>query len=107
MKQVALVIILLVFVGCGGGHHYRVEDGTVSLYLNGSNANLVYFASSLDGYELHEADRIDDDTWEVEVPSDNEFKYFYIVDGVVYIPACRMTEKDDFGSENCIYVPGM
>jgi len=106
MKKAALVIILVVFAGCGGGHYYRVEQGTVSLYLNGADANRVYFASSLDGYELHKADRIDD-TWEVRVPSGNEFTYFYIVDGVVYVPACRMTERDDFGSENCIYVPGM
>jgi len=109
MKKAALVIILLVFAGsgCGGGHYSRVEQGTVSLYLNGSEASLVYFATSLDGYELHEAARIDDDTWEVQVPSDKEFKYFYIVDGVAYVPACEMREKDDFGSENCIYVPGM
>ena len=107
MKKTALAIILLVFSGCGSGHYYRVEEGTVSIYLNGSEATLVYFASSLDGYELHKADRIDDDTWEIRVPSDNEFKYFYIVDGVVYVPPCRMTEKDDFGSENCIFVPGM
>ena len=109
MKKAALVIILLIFAGsgCGGGHYSRVEQGTVSLYLNGSEASLVYFASSLDGYKLHKADRMDDDTWEVQVPSDKEFKYFYIVDGVAYVPACEMREKDDFGSENCIYVPGM
>ena len=107
MKRVALVIIFLAFASCGGGHYYSVEQGTVSLYLNRSEASLVYFATSLDGYELHEATRIDDDTWEAQVPSDNEFKYFYIVDGVVYVPACRMREKDDFGSENCIYVPKM
>ena len=107
MKKAALAILLLVFAGCGAGHYYKVEEGTVSIFLNGSEANLVYFASSLDGYKLHEADRVDDGTWKVQVPSYNEFKYFYIVDGVVYVPACRMTEKDDFGSENCIYVPGM
>jgi len=107
MKTAALVIIFLVFAACRGGHYYSVSQGTVSLYLNRSEASLVYFATSLDGYELHEAIRLDDGTWETQVPSDNEFKYFYIVDGVVYVPACTMTEKDDFGSENCIYVPGM
>ena len=107
MKKVALLIFLFIFAGCGGGHSYRVKQGTVSLYLDKSEADLVYFASSLDGYKLHEADRIDNGTWEVQVPSDYEFQYFYIVDGVVYIPACTMTKKDDFGSENCVYVPGM
>ena len=79
----------------------------VSIYLKKDDAEVVYFSYSLDGYELHEADKIDDDTWEVRVPCSEEFKYFYIVDGDVYVPACRITEKDDFGSENCIFVPGM
>jgi hypothetical protein len=107
MKKVAFVTLLLVLAGCGGGHYYMVEEGDVSIYLNKADADLVYFASSLDGYQLHRAEKIDDDTWEVQVPALDEFKYFYIVDGVVYVPPCRMTEKDDFGSENCIYVPEM
>ena len=107
MKKIAFVILLFVLAGCGGGHYYKVEEGTASIYLNAADANSVFFASSLDSYKLHEAYRIDDDTWEVRIPADNEFKYFYIVDGVVYVPACRMTEEDDFGSENCIYEPGM
>ena len=107
MKKVAFVTLVLVLAGCGGGHYYMVEEGDVSIYLNKADADLVFFASSLDGYKLHKADRMDDDTWEVQVPSDKEFKYFYIVDGVAYVPACEMREKDDFGSENCIYVPGM
>jgi len=107
MKKIATVCLLFVLTGCGAGHYHIVEEGNVSIYLNNPDAELVYFASSLDGYKLHKADRIDKDTWEVQVPSDKEFTYFYIVDGGVYVPACRMTEKDDFGSENCIYVPEM
>lgn len=107
MKKSAFVVFLLVLTGCGGGHHYQERDGMVSIYLTEADADTVSFASSLDGYKLHEADKIDDDTWEVRVPSSEEFKYFYMVNGDVYIPACRITEKDDFGSENCIYVPGM
>jgi hypothetical protein len=41
------------------------------------------------------------------VPKDVEFRYFYIVDGVVYVPLCTSEEYDDFGSEICIYVPDM
>ena len=32
---------------------------------------------------------------------------FYIVDGAVYLPQCRLKEQDDFGSANCLYIPGM
>ena len=107
MKKSACVVFLIVLAGCGGGHYYQEKEGMVGIYLNRADADLVYFASSLDCYKLHKADKIDDDTWEVRVSSSEEFKYFYIVDGDVYIPACRIREKDDFGSENCVYVPGM
>jgi hypothetical protein len=107
MKKSAYIVFLLVLTGCWGGHHYQEKNGMVSIYLKEADADKVSFASSLDGYKLHEADKINDDTWVVRVPSSKEFKYFYIVDGDVYVPACRITEKDDFGSENCIYVPGM
>jgi hypothetical protein len=107
MKKSAFVVFLLVLTGCGGGHYYQEKEGMVSIYLNRADAEMVYFSSSLDGYQLHKADKIDDDTWEFRVQSSEEFKYFYIVDGDVYVPPCRITEKDDFGSENCIYVPGM
>ena len=107
MKKTTFVILLFLITGCGGGHYLKVEEGTVSIYLNAADANSVFFASSLDNYKHHEAYRIDDDMWEVRVPADKGFKYFYIVDGVVYVPGCRMTEMDDFGSENCIYEPEM
>ncbi|SPD75192.1 conserved hypothetical protein [uncultured Desulfobacterium sp.] len=106
MKNSALAVLLLLLTGCWGGHYYQENQGMVSIYLKRSDADEVYFASSLDGYKLHEADRIDNDTWEIRVPSSEEFRYFYMVDGDVYIPACRITEKDDFGSENCIFEPG-
>jgi len=32
---------------------------------------------------------------------------FLIADGVIYLPPCRFKEYDDFGTENCIYIPGM
>ena len=66
-------------------------------------ARQVFFLSSLDGYEEHETRKIDDKTWEILVHADSEFKYFYMVDGKPFLPACSLKEKDDFGSENCIY----
>jgi hypothetical protein len=74
----------------------------VRVYLRFPEAQQVFFLSSLDGYEKHEAKKTDKKTWEIFVRSDSEFKYFYIVDGKLFLPACSFKEMDDFGSENCI-----
>ncbi|MDA3832294.1 MAG: hypothetical protein PF495_02760 [Spirochaetales bacterium] len=109
MKKYALLVVavLFVFTGCAGSHFYKVKEDVVHIYLKNPDAKVVYFASSLDGYKPVRAKKINDKIWEVIVPAYVEFKYFYIVDGNVYLPSCRLKENDDFGSHNCIYVPGM
>lgn len=109
MKRYVLLVIAFLFLpaGCASRHYYMVEDGTVHIYLRKPDAKVVYFASSLDGFEPIKAEKNGDETWEVTVPKDIGFRYFYIVDGVVYVPMCTFKELDDFGSENCIYVPKM
>ncbi len=107
IKVSVLFAFFCVLTGCGARHYYIINSGLVEIYLRGVEATQVFFVCSADGYQRHEAKRIDDQTWEIRVPADKEFKYFYIVDGVVYVPACRMTEADDFGAINCIYDPQM
>jgi len=79
----------------------------VELYLKRPDATIVAFASSLDGYQLHQAEKRDSSTWKVTVPAYREFTYFYIVDGALFLPSCEFKEKDDFGATNCIYIPGL
>lgn len=106
-RQILLIAgILLIFTGCAS-HYSMVRGDTVYIYLKGPDAEAVYLSSSLDGYALHEAKRVDRKTWEVTLPANGEFTYFYIMDGAVYIPPCRFREKDDFGSGNCIYIPDL
>lgn len=109
MKRYVLLVIAIFFlpIGCASRHYYTVEKDAVRICLREPDAKAVYFASSLDGFEPVKAKKNGDETWEVTVPKDVEFRYFYIVDGVVYVPLCTFKEHDDFGSENCIYVPGM
>jgi hypothetical protein len=99
--------VLTLLVGCLSRHYALVREDAVHLYLERPNAKVVYFASSLDGFELHQTKRINERTWEATLPAHIEFSYFYIVDDVVYVPPCRFREKDDYGATNCIYVPGM
>lgn len=109
MRRIVVIgiVILSALLAACGGHYHSVKDGVAYLYVTKPGAQHIYFASSIDGYELHKARKIDDKTWEVTVPAYVEFRYFYIVDGVVYLPPCRLRETDDFGSENCIFIPGM
>jgi len=104
----ALIAALLCFGLAGCAHHYyRINDTRVDLYLRAPDARFVSFACSLDSFTLRPAEKIDGRTWKISVPAGKEFSYFYIVDGRIMVPDCVYCEKDDFGSENCIYVPEM
>lgn len=106
MKKFPIIGLLLAIglTGCAG-HMYRVEADRSYFYLKKAGVRTVQFACSTDGYTLHPADRIDSRTWRVRVPAEAEFTYFYLVDGQLFLPDCPMREKDDFGTENCIFVP--
>ena len=101
-----LMISVLVFTGCAS-HYYRKNNDTLSIFLKIPDAQQVYFLSSLDGYQPRKAIRVNNRTWQISAPAQSEFKYFYKVDGTVYLPSCRLEEQDDFGSQNCIYMPEM
>lgn len=106
MRQISLaVLFLLIISGCT--HHYYVVSGsTMEMYLKKSKAEKVIFFSSIDGFEPHEAQKTLDN-WVVTLPVDIRFRYFYVVDGEVFLPPCRMKENDDFGSENCLFEPNL
>ena len=92
-------------LGCAAAHYHERDSERVTLFLRAPGAEKVEFASSLDAYERHRADKLRRSLWAVSVAADSEFRYFYIVDGRVVTPECELYEKDDFGSRNCVYVP--
>ena len=101
-----LTLIALCLAGCAAANHYHErQSDRVTFYLKAPGARGVAFASSLDAFSPHLASRVDGSRWVVSVAADSEFRYFYIVDGAVYVPECRFYEKDDFGSRNCVYMP--
>ena len=100
-----LAIIMLLGMAGSGAHYYSVRGDTVIFYLEKPKARNVYFAHSRDGYKLHRIEAVNPGTWEVAMTAESEFSYFYVIDGNVFIPACEFRETDDFGSENCIFVP--
>jgi hypothetical protein len=101
-----LTVVALCLAGCAATHYQEREPGRVTLYLTAPGAEKVEFVSSLDAFNPHRASRLEGSSWAVTVATNSEFRYFYIVDGAVYLPECELYEKDDFGSRNCVYVPG-
>jgi hypothetical protein len=103
-----LLLLLALLAPAAGAEHLVIRDGRhVRLILLSSEASHVQFASSLDGFVVHDVVPKDRKTWEVRLPSQKSFKYFYRIDGKPWIPDCVCRESDDFGSENCVYEPGM
>jgi len=103
-----LIVLFSLFTAACSPKHYAIQKGEVlSLYLEEDKAKEVFFASSLDHYQRHPAARLENGIWEMTVPSHREFEYFYLVDGVVTLPECQLTIRDDFGSKNCLFVSSM
>ena len=108
MKRLILQLTVVNFLitGCTATHYLERHSERVTFYLRAPGAEKVEFVSSLDAYNPHRASRLKGSRWAVTVATNSEFRYFYIVDGNVYLPECELYEKDDFGSRNCVFVPG-
>ncbi len=105
MKKITLIGLLAVCLnGCASSHYVETRPDSVVFFLQMPEAGRVQFASSADRYTLHDTIRNNSGTWRIKVPSSADLKYFYFVDGSVYVPECRFKETDDFGSENCLYL---
>lgn len=103
MNRVLILLLLVLTSGCAA-HDYKIDGGRLDLFLDKAAAHEVIFSCSLDGFKPHAASYLDG-RWVVSVPSGKPFRYYYLVDGEVYVPPCRMKENDDFGSQNCIFDP--
>lgn len=105
MKSIrsAILILCLILPSCSS-HFYKMNGREVTLYLDKPQAESVEFFCSLKDYESQNLTQRKG-TWEVTVPADKPFRYFYKVDGENFLPVCLKKEKDDFGSENCIFEP--
>ena len=97
----------LLLTACTPKHYVQVHEDTIALYSSYPDAAEVLFASSIDRYRLRSAHRVSDDIWEVVVPREHSFSYFYLVDEQLVLPDCKFTVDDDFGARNCLYEKGL
>jgi hypothetical protein len=106
IKPLLLIVLLLATLpGCVSRHSVELKNNSLIFSLNLPEATRVQFCSSTDNFVLHDTVKNNSGTWQLNVPPGVELKYFYIVDGSVYLPECRFKETDDFGAENCLYQP--
>lgn len=101
----AIFAALIILSGCVNNYYYQIKNDKVHIFFHEPKAGKVFFLSSLDQFELHETVKNEKGQWEISVPAGQTFEYFFIVDGTLSIPPCNQKEKDDFGSENCVYMP--
>ena len=90
-------------MGCVS-HYQQCRGDTLTLFLNNPSAKQVLLACSLDDFEPHKAEK-SGSLWVMTLPSNKPFRYYYIVDGILFVPPCPLTEQDDFGSKNCVFDP--
>ena len=104
-RKLLLAIAILCLFGCTATHYHKRQSDSVNFYLKAPEAHEVAFVSSQNAFKPLFAEIKKEAFWVVTVAAHTEFSYFYIVDGMTYVPECRFYEKDDFGSRNCVYVP--
>lgn len=98
-----IVSSMVLMAGCTS-HYHEVQGGALVFSLKKPGVKQVIFACSLDGFEPHTAKNMDG-KWVVSLPPNEPFRYFYVLDGEIFLPPCRMKEKDDFGFVNCVFDP--
>ena len=103
MKLLLPIVAGLLLLASCATHSQHVDGAIVTLYLD-VPARHVALACSRDGFVPHAARR-EHGRWVISLFAGTPFRYFYLVDGRVYVPPCRLKEKDDFGAENCIFDP--
>ena len=103
---VSLLLAIWAFGGCATPFQI-IKGEQVYLYLKDTGAQTVFFASSLDGFLRHPLTRHTQNSWRVNLPADQAFTYFFILDNQPVIPDCPYREKDDFGFENCVFTPDL
>jgi len=103
LKLSVVIILFLMTIACSK-HYVRQSEDSLSFYYNGKDVEKVLFYSDINNYAGRNFEK-NDGNWiyTLNKPADlGEIKFFYKVDGKVYLPECRMKIKDDFGGELCV-----
>jgi hypothetical protein len=108
ITTLCLIVSMAAVIGCAARQPlYTIEADRLTIRVELPETEAVLFASSLDDFRLRNAQLVSERVWEIVQPADRTFTYFFMVGGRPYVPKCRLTEADDFGTRNCLFVPGL
>lgn len=102
--MIPIMATVLATGGCST-HYHTIRNGQVDVYLDAPQAQSVSLVVAGEIFERVPAARTQLGAWKVTLNRAKEFKYFYLVDGNVYLPDCPLRERDDFGANNCVFLP--
>ena len=108
MKKLLIAgMVAAMLSGCSTvSYSVKRYDHTIAFYARIPNAKTVYFVSNLTNFKKVKAKKESGNLWKATLPYNGGIvRYFYIVDGKVYLPPCKSYEKDDFGGKDCVYLP--
>lgn len=102
--------ILITVIGLVWGCHplpVALHPHEIRIFLMQPEASEVLILTSLNRYTPIPLKRNLSGEWEVYLPENKTFDYFFTVDGTPYTPECRLQQTDDWGGRLCIYSPGI
>lgn len=102
-KLITIFILFIAITACSK-HYVKQSKSSLSFYYNRENADTVLFYSDINDFKEKKFKK-SEGYWiyTLNKPAESkEIKFFYKVDGQVYLPECQMKIKDDFGGELCI-----
>lgn len=108
IKIITAVFLSIWFIsGCATSYSCKVVNNELNIVINKPETEKIFFLSSLDGFKRHEIFQNNKGLWEITLPADRDFRFFFIADESIFLPECNQREIDDFGSENCVYIPDL
>jgi len=100
LRLVLAAAVLILFSGCASIKVNHAGE-TMKMSFKTEAEQLVFFSSS-EQYRPIKAEQ-DGNWWQVTIKDTDNLKYFLKADGKLYLPECKLKEKDDFGGELCLY----
>ena len=79
-------------------------ENHIRLTVNAPGARSVDWLSSTNRYKPIPMQPVPSGSWEITVPANQDFEYFFQVDGKILVTNCRWILPDDWGGTQCLHI---